>query len=144
MNETPWLDWMRSHIGESFATGQTPTDFNRMVFSHTDCPLGDQMLAGCAATVCAALELTGFKSTHRADAISYADYGDPCELKYGCIVVIEHQTGNHHVTFCDQQGEIDPSQFQCLGGNQSHSLKDSVYQFGPGGDKVIATRWPVT
>jgi hypothetical protein len=137
------MDWMKAHDGEPFVTGAPPTAFNRMVFSHTDCPMGETMLPGCAATVCAALELTGYKSTHDASAISYKDYGTACELKENCIIVIEHQTGNHHVTFCDHIISRYPLMVACRGGNQSHKLQVSTYTFNQGGDKILATRWPV-
>ena len=138
----PWMAWLKSHQGEPFATGETPTAFNRMCFSHTDCPLGSKMLAGCAAGACAALELTGYKSPHNAAAISFKNYGTACELKPGCLVLIEHQTGGHHITFCDHIVSKVPLVVACLGANQSHRLQLSEYIFKSTGDKILATRWP--
>ncbi len=141
---TPWMDWMRSHIGEPEVTGSKATPFDVMVFSHTsddEVKNSGVMASGCAATACAALELTGYKSPHSAAAISFAKYGTPCELKVGCIVVFQWLSGSdrggHHVTFCERlngNGTVD-----CLGGNQSHKLQISTF----GIDSVLATRWPV-
>lgn len=141
---TPWVGWLQSHVGEPFKTGEPPTAFNRMVFSHTDCDLGSTMLAGCAATLCGALELTGFKSPHNASAISFATYGKECDEKFGAILVLEHLQGSlkgeHHVTtFSSRDGQI----YDCLGGNQDHMLQHAKYMIGVE-FKIIAIRWPVS
>lgn len=136
----PWMDWMRSHVGEPEVTGAKATDFDRLVFSHTsddEVQVLGVMAAGCAATACAALEMTGYKSTHRADANSYDTYGTPCDLKPGCIVTFRWADGSRHVTFCEGIEGLD--YVVCLGGNQDHQLKSSVYPRS----RVVATRWPV-
>lgn len=138
MGPTPWMDWMRSYIGQAEITGQPPTDFDRMVFSHTDFGgLGDTMESGCAATACAALELTGYTSPHSAAALSFQNYGTACPLQPGCIAVFDFGGGDHHVSFCDTINDDGTGTF--LGGNQSHYLKESIFDL----DYVIATRWPV-
>jgi Domain of unknown function (DUF1906) len=135
---TPWMDWMQSHRGEIQQTGAKPTPFTEEIFSHTNYgPLDGFTPESCAATVCAALEETGYKSTKSALAASYVNYGTPCELKPGCIVVFKWSNGGHHVDFCDQI--IDSTTVRGLGGNQGHELQDSDFsrRF------IIATRWPV-
>lgn len=138
--DVPWMAWMESHIGEPEVTGSKATAFDKMVFSHTsddEVQVSGIMAAGCAATVCAALELTGYKSTHRADAKSYDTYGTPCELKPGCVVTFRWDGGGRHVTFCksiNSDGTIN-----ALGGNQSGKLQVSTY----GKSHIVATRWPV-
>lgn len=137
-----WMTWMTSHFGEPFKTGLPPTEFNRMVFSHTDCPLDDEMLPGCAATVCAALELSGYKSTHDASAISFAEYGNECKPFRGAIIVLEHLSGplkgHYHVGFFVN---IDDRTITLLGGNQDHQL--CVKSFPLREYKIAASRWPV-
>jgi hypothetical protein len=134
----PWMTQMAAWKGEAEATGTPPTDFDKMVFSHTNFgSLGNEMEAGCAATACAALEITGYKSPHSAAAISFADYGTSCDLSPGCILVFQWSTGGHHVTFCDSI--VSPELVTCLGGNQGSEVKDSSFPTSA----IIATRWPV-
>lgn len=134
---------MEAHEGEPFVTGEPPTDFNRYCFSFTDCPLEDEMLPGCAATMCAALESTGYKSTGDASAISYANYGTPCELIPGCIVVIEHLDGplkgGHHVAFFVEQNS--KTTVNLFGGNQNHLLCKADFSLIK--NRIIAKRWPI-
>lgn len=136
---SPWMEWMRKHIGEPFVTGEKPTEFDEEVFAHTNYgPLDGVMEPGCAATVCAALEETGFKSTDGADAKSYLHYGEDCDLRPGCIVVFKWASGERHVTFCDHI--VNDASVACLGGNQSHSLNVSIFS-----RKFIEkTCWPVS
>lgn len=134
----PWQDWIKKHFGEIEATGQPVTAFDKEIFSHTSCPLGADMLAGCAATMCAALEETGYKSPHNASAISFKDYGTECELKKGAILVFQWSPGEHHVTSCDEIC-ADGVNVVCAGGNQNHLVKDSTYPRA----SIVAIRWPV-
>ena len=69
--------------------------------------------------------------------MSYRDYGNPCELKPGCIIVFQWPNKDHHVDFCD--AIIDESTVRGLGGNQGSQLKDSDYSR----NYIVATRWPV-
>lgn len=134
----PWMDWMRGHVGEIQRTGAVPTDFTREIFAHTTFPLTDFTPESCAATVCAALEETGYTSTHRADAVSFVNYGEPCELTKGCVVVFQWgEGGGHHVDFCDEI--VDDDTVRGLGGNQGHELQDTNFLR----KYIIATRWPV-
>lgn len=138
-DKTPWMTWLRHYLGEPEVTGADPTDFDRMVFAHTNYGgLKDKMQPGCAATACAALEETGFASTHSAAALSFADYGMPCDLQPGCVVVFQWKDGTHHVTFCDHI--VNDTFVACLGGNQSHKV--SIAQYSR--EYIIATRWPVS
>jgi hypothetical protein len=139
MNDTPWMDWLTSHVGEVEQTGSLATEFDREIYSHTDFgSLKGIMEPGCAATACAALEETGFTSPHSAAAISFKDYGTPCDLSFGCIVVFEWENGENHVSFCNDLGDDDTIVI-CLGGNQAHEVKNSSFfrKF------IIATRWPI-
>ena len=132
-----WMKWLYSHIGEIEKSGDTPTDFDRRIFDHTDLKLDDKMLAGCAATACCALEESGYKSPHDPMAISFQHYGTPCDLQVGCIVVFEWDSGNHHVTFCN--AIVNEEIVSCIGGNQQSKLQIVNYKR----KYIIATRWPL-
>jgi hypothetical protein len=140
-DHSPWLVWMRNHIGEVEQTGAPTTEFDNEVFSHTNYGnLDGVMEAGCAATACAALEESGWPSPHNAAAESFRNYGDPCELKPGCVVGFnwEGKKGEHadHVTFCDHI--VSDDLVACLGGNQGHQVRVSIFS-----RKFIDfTRWP--
>jgi hypothetical protein len=126
----PWLAWMKSHIGEVEQTGGKASDFDNEVFSHTSYGnLDGVMEAGCAATACAALEESGFKSPHNAAAESFRNFGKDSPLVPGAIVGFNWAglKGVHcdHVTFLDHI--ISPDLIACLGGNQSHQVKVSVF-----------------
>ena len=138
----PWLTWMRAHIGELEETGSPATDFDDEVFHHTSYGLLDGVMEpGCAATACAALEETLFKSPHSAAAESFRNFGIACPLKPGAIVGFnwKGQKGVHcdHVTFCDHI--IDASHVACLGGNQGHHVKVSIFSIA----NIDFIRWPV-
>ena len=138
----PWLAWMKSHIGEVEQSGGKATDFDNEVFSHTSYgSLDGVMVAGCAATACAALEVSGFKSPHNAAAESFRDFGVECELKPGAVVGFnwEGKKGVHadHVTFCDHI--IDGNVVACLGGNQGHEVKVSIFSRS----FIDFVRWPL-
>jgi kumamolisin len=136
---TPWMDWMRQHRGEIQQTGAKPTAFTEEIFRHTTYPpLNGVTPESCAATVCAALEETGYNSTHSAAAKSYLSYGTACALQPGCVVVFRWPSGSYHVDFCDDI--IDADTVRGLGGNQGHQLTDSDYSR----KYIVATRWPVT
>jgi kumamolisin len=135
---TPWMDWMRQHRGEIQQTGAKPTPFTEAIFQHTTFgPLNGVTPPSCAATVCAALELNGYSSTHSAAAVSYRTYGTACALQPGCVVVFQWPAGDYHVDFCD--AIIDADTVRGLGGNQGHQLQDSDYSR----EYIVATRWPV-
>jgi hypothetical protein len=140
LRRAPWFEWVKAHLDETEQTGAPITDFGKLIFSHTDYhdPIKTGiMAAGCAATLCAALEESGFKSPHDASAISFKSYGTACELMPDCICVFEWKPGEHHVSLCDKI--LNEQVVRCLGGNQSHRVQDSDYPRA----KLIATRWPV-
>lgn len=149
-SKCPWMDFMHAHLGESFHTGMAPTAFNRMVFSHTDFgPLGDNLPAGCAATVSAAVDIMGYQPAqhHAAAALSYAKVGQPCDVIRGAICVIMHLTGDlaghFHVAFIEEAEVIAPSGaklIKLIGGNQDHEL--CIKAFDLSQHKIVATRWP--
>jgi len=138
MSATPWMEWMRQHRGEIQQTGAKPTPFTEEIFKHTTFgALNGVTPPSCAATVCAALEETGYASTHSAAASSYLTYGTACGLQPGCVVVFRWPAGDYHVDFCDEI--INSETVRGLGGNQGHHLQDSDYS----SKYIVATRWPM-
>lgn len=134
----PWMAWLRKYIGQHEVSGWLKNNqFIVALFKHTSYVADSDETPWCAACACSALEETGYLSPHRADAISFKNYGDPCDLKPGCIVVMTHPKGGHHVTFCVRV--IDDNFFAALGGNQSNELKVSTYSRS----EITATRWPI-
>lgn len=134
---TPWIEWLKSHIGEIELTGGDATPFDEEVFAHTTYgPLHGKMEEGCAATACAALEESGMKSPHRADAISFLNYGMPSQLEPGCVVLFQWPNGGHHVAFCSSV--VNGDLVNCLGGNQDHQVKVCTFSR----KHIMAARWP--
>jgi len=123
MSSTPWLDWLLKHEGEPEFTGTEPTPFVKECFSHTSYgPLHGSTPASCAATLCAALEESGYSSPHSAAAISFAKFGEKCDLQVGAICVFQWPNGEHHVSVC-----LSPEKNLFLGGNQGHMLQRQTY-----------------
>ena len=140
MENAPWLEWLEKHVGEKEWTGEEPSQFVKDCFAHTTYgPLHGVTPASCAATICAALENTGYKSTKSAAAKSFASssFGVICGIIPGSIGVFEFSPGHRHVT-CIRKVFQD-GLLECVGGNQGHYLKAAKY------DKkyLISTRWPV-
>lgn len=133
----PWLEWLIDNDGQVEWTGQKPSEFVKECFSHTTFgPLRGATPPSCAATLCAALEWTGYKSTNSAAAKSYIKFGEKCELKPGAIVVFSFVEGHYHVTCCRKV--VSDTLVDCIGGNQSHKLQTSTYNR----KYIVAVRWP--
>lgn len=138
----PWMTFAKSYLGLRELVGGQVNPFVTECFSYTNYPT-KQNEAWCAAFACLCLEKAGFKSSHDPAAASFIEYGTPCELKPGCIVVIEHLIGSlkghHHVTFCYDVG--NSLYFTGLGGNQNDCVCAEKYTSIA--HKIVATRWPV-
>lgn len=130
-----WLDWLIKHEGEPEFTGSQPTPFIIECFKHTNYgSLSGSTPPACAATLCAALEETGYASPHSAAALAFVGYGVTNPLQIGSICVFQWPSGDHHVSCC-----LDPSKLIFLGGNQGHMLQRATYD----PKYIIACRWPV-
>lgn len=141
-NETPWMDWLYSHIGETEIAGPIANPFIVDTFYYTSLkgdPLAlDDSTAWCSALACAALEKNGYLSPHSAAAASFDNYGTDSTLKYGAILTFKRQGGSgRHVTF--YVGTEPTGLLRCLGGNQANSLKESIY----GADNLVSIKWPI-
>lgn len=79
----------------------------------------------------------GYKGTQSAQAISWLNWGQSIDGRYGAIAVFDHGGGTGHVTFflyMDEDGETG----NFIGGNQSDQVKISKYKLSD----VADFRWP--
>ena len=134
---TPWMDWMKYHIGEHEVAGKKDNPFIMSLYKYANYPTEHDEVPWCAVAVCAALELNGYKDSNSAAAKSYDTYGTACELKPGCIVALRHPNGGRHVGFCFSV--ISDRWFVMLGGNQQNSINKTMYNRS----EIVATMWPV-
>jgi uncharacterized protein (TIGR02594 family) len=137
VDKSPWLTWLRNNIGQEEIAGSRHNSWIVKLFKYTSYRTNEDETPWCAACMNAALEETGFKGTGSAAAKSFIRIGNLCELKVGALVVISRAPGRFHITCCDDI--IDSRHFSGIGGNQSNSLRISVYDRS----KIVAVRWPV-
>lgn len=119
------LEQATKYLGEHEILGQRDNQFILDCFKHTGYKADHDEVPWCAAFVCRVLEECGFQSTKSAAAASYLTYGLPALLIPGSIVVFKWASGGHHVTFC--HNIVDSDWVACTGGNQSDSVKMSVF-----------------
>lgn len=137
-DKLPWLSWLNKYVGEPEYTGTTPTAFIEECFRHTNYgSLHGSTPPSCAATLCAALEESGYLSPHSARALDFTAVGLGCALKPGAIAVFQWKDGSHHVSVC--QKVIDDNYAIFLNGNQGHMLQPATYAR----KYIIAIRWPM-
>lgn len=136
--QPPWLDLAKKYLGEhELAGSKDDNPFIVECFKYTTYQAIHDEVPWCAAFICKVLEDTGYKSTKSAAANSYLEYGEPCNLKPGAILVFHWPAGGQHVTICDKI--MNDTLVTCLGGNQSDSVKDSNFNRA----YIKACRWPV-
>ncbi len=136
MSVTPWLDLAAKYLGEHEVAGKADNQFILDCFKHTGYKASHDEVPWCAAFVSRVLEESGYKSSHSARAADYAGFGEKSELKPGAIVVFKWASGGHHVSLCHHV--VDGHLVACLGGNQSDSVKISVFNQ----KYIAAVRWP--
>lgn len=136
-DESPWLTRAKTFIGMREISGSQDNPEIVKCFNYVTYHAQDDETPWCAAFACRMLEESGYKSTKSAAAVSFADYGESCELKPGAIVVFKWASGDHHVTFCHHV--VDADYVACLGGNQDNQCKISIYAR----KYIMAVRWPV-
>jgi uncharacterized protein (TIGR02594 family) len=135
-SKTPWLDIARGKLGQHEVPGNKDNSFILECFLHTTYHASHDEVPWCAAFVCWCLDQAKVPSTKSAAAISFASYGEKCELQPGAIVVFKWENGQHHVSFCDHV--IDEKTVACLGGNQTDSVRISNFSR----NRIIACRMP--
>lgn len=149
--DVPWMTWMEQRIGMNESDNDKELAECWKYTTYTPGQKAQTVrgrdFAWCAAIVCQALEVNGYKSTKSAAASSYRAYGTPCEFKYGAIISMRHATGSNHVTFFAGWADEAKKIAKCLGGNQSNSIKVSHYNLSGNKndhDEVMGgPRWPI-
>ncbi|HKZ87349.1 MAG TPA: TIGR02594 family protein [Anaerolineae bacterium] len=100
----------------------------------------DSTTPWCASFVCWVLEHAGYRSTRRANARSYLDYGEAVdEPRYGDLVVLwrdEPKGTKGHVGFYG--GRHGRDKLWIWGGNQANGVCWALYGLG----RVLAYRRP--
>ena len=123
----PWLAEIKKHVGDS-ESNNLPEIIG---FIEEVEPSIDYRVAWCAATVGHFLRKAGYPGSGSLAAVSYLKWGvEIPEAVPGCVCVFIGLAapGEHHVTFMDDdQGGTDDDHIACVGGNQSHMIKRSIY-----------------
>lgn len=136
----PWYTKMHNLIGmneiENGKVHKLLPEFFKYTSFHTQ-----ENQPWCAASLCWALETSNYKSTHSAAAISFINYGEECPLQKGCIVLIEHPNGKHHVHLFDSWHDYSKRIANMLGGNQDNKMCIKKYDFTK--EKVLRSCWPI-
>ena len=134
----PWLDEIKKHVGDSESNHLKEI----IGFIEEVDPSIDYRVAWCAATVGHFLKHAGYPGSGSLAAVSYLKWGEELdEAIPGCVVIFQWASGDHHVTFMDDdQNGADDNHIACVGGNQSHMIKRSIYTL----DNVMdgGFRWP--
>ena len=120
-------EWMS--IAQKFIGIDEDEDENQVIlFSKiAETPIESSETPWCAIFVNAVLAEAGFQTTGTMRARDFETYGEPCEEKYGAIVVYKS-----HVGFVPEKGEV-------LGGNQSDGVNVGQQSWY---GKPISYRWP--
>ena len=126
----PWLDDIKQHIGDSEVNALPEI----IGFIEEADPEIDYRVAWCAATARHFSKMAGFDVAGlNLAAISFLDWGvGIAEAIPGCACVFKALPGagpnDHHVTFMDDdQSDTDDDHIACVGGNQSHMIKRTIY-----------------
>lgn len=136
----PWMDIARGYIGTKEVKGSRHNPDIVAMWQATGQPYNDDETPWCSALVGACLEQAGIKSTRRANARSYLDWGIEINRPaVGAVVVYwrgDRNGWSGHVGFVegvDERGNI-----LTLGGNQGDAV--NVKPFPP--SRVLGYRWP--
>ncbi len=119
------LDQAKKYLGEHEISGYKDNQFILDCFQFTGYKASHDEVPWCAAFVGRVLHEVGCKGTGSAAANSYLHYGVASELVPGAVIVFKWASGGHHVSFCHHV--VDSHYVACLGGNQSDSVKISVF-----------------
>ena len=126
--DPPWLKVMKDHIGPR----------HDYYYDFCDANPGD---AWCACMIGWALHQCNIKGTGSAAANSYKTWEVPAQTyKKGNIVVFhwpDTAPEHGHVSILNDWDE-DEGIVGCVGGNQSHAVKRSVYDM----DYIVSMRFP--
>lgn len=142
-----WLEIARKEIGVKETPGPKAT--SRIVEYLTVTPLAEggqsDETAWCSSFVNWVMKQAGIRGTGSAAAKSWLTWGESRSHRPGAVVVIKRIVGRSPVTtsgyhvgfFVSGNGTT----ITLLGGNQSDSVKESVFSLGKW--DVLACRWPM-
>lgn len=138
------IAWARGELGNKEIPGAQ--DNPRIRWYHTHCAnIGSKEhpdeVAWCSSFLNAAADECGMEKTDNALASSWDKYGEDSgdQVEEGDIITIRHPDGSRHVTLANKAFNRKNDQtFEGLGGNQSNSVKVSVYKTS---EIVSARKW---
>lgn len=137
METIPWLEKAREYKGQHELKG--PGQNNQFIidcFKFTTYQATTDETPWCSAFMNRIMAACNMKGTNSAAAKSWCDYGSPCELKPGAIVVFQWEDGGHHVSMVDHL--VNDEVVACIGGNQGDQV--SVVNFKT--SRIITIHWP--
>lgn len=138
-DEPAWLQIARREIGQREKSGPMHNARILQYFRATSYHADADEIPWCAAYVNFCLEQAGVRGTKRANASSFATWGDSCDLKDGAVVVFgKHDPdagGTGHVAFCVG---VEARYVLVLGGNQNNAVNIARRER----DRIVAVRWP--
>ncbi len=134
----PWHAIAKAELGVKEIPGAA--DNPRIVEYHaaTSLKASDDETPWCSAFANWCMAEAGINGSGSAAARSWLSWGDPCEPRPGCIVVLwrvapDAPTG--HVGFLDS---LDGDRVWILGGNQGDKVSVAAFPVA----RVLAYRWP--
>lgn len=131
----PWIVFAFGELGVKEIVGVKHNPRVVWYHSHSRLHAKDDETAWCSSFQNTCLDETGYESTHSAAAASYLTYGEPCELRDGCIGVFSKADpdakGTGHVAMYWKG--------KWIGGNQNQRVSWVKRDLS----RLVATRWPV-
>lgn len=142
--EPPWLTFCLDHLGLHERPGpeSEPLIAEAFALCHLDPKThDDSTTAWCSCWLSLCLERSGIRSSRRANARSYLDWGTPLlRPRYGCIVVLSRPDAGQssgHVGIWTSDDEIS-GHTMVAGGNEGNAVRVMPYQTA----RVLGWRWP--
>lgn len=130
MSKHPWLDIMMEERGEREIPGHRENARIREYFESTDYPIEGatdaDSVAWCSACACFCMEKAGIRSPRSASSQAWLDWGVPCSIQKGAVVVFSNGDGTGHVGFVY---DFNSDGIFVVGGNQSDSVCISFFSY---------------
>ncbi len=144
MKEVPWLTLARDFIGVKEISGSQHEPKILAMWKDSKLPFSTDEDPWCAAFVGSMLERCYVNSSRKANAKSYAHWGNDvlkngvAQIPLGAVVVYDRPPNSWegHVGFA--VGHTQAGDIMTIGGNQGNSV--SIRPFAK--SRLIAARWP--
>lgn len=135
-----WFRELHGLIGTHEGTARKPNPAVQKMFKDAGFPnIKDTTgVAWCAAGLNAVLERSGNPGSKSLAARSFLNWGEPCEPKLGCIVVIWRVSKNGWQGHCFLYAGETETHIKGLGCNQSDSVTVALFPKS----RVLGYRWP--